>query len=230
MKQSMKTRDMTRDDEIGKLERFLEYLAERGIWVPAHADEKLLHYMALIRQWNQRTQLVSRNDVPFLFERHIADSLLVPVVYAMRAPESLLDLGSGAGLPGIPLAVLFPPTRVVLVEPKRQKMLFLKYAKREMALANVDIIARRIEEMVVQDDTRFEIVVVRAVGRLSKLWQWSGLALQDNGALLAMKGGDVREEVDDLERQSPQVAVEVIPYVNPYVPAGQERVLVVVKR
>ena len=173
--------------------------------------DKLCIYRDAVLAWNGKTQLVSRNDVGYFFSRHIGECLSLAAVYDLSV-ENIVDVGSGAGLPGIPLAILFPETRFLLVESMLRRSVFLKHAKSILKLKNVHVQGCRIEDVPVAYHGNADIVVSRAVASLHKLWSLCGDVLSQKGQLLAMKGGDLAPEVAKLLENSFGLGVEFLKY------------------
>ena len=132
--------------------------------LPHGATAKLAAFEALVSRWNARGNLIARGDIPHLRERHVADSLaLLPWVTGRLA-----DVGSGAGLPGIPLAIARPSTPVVLIERSTRKCAFLRHAVMELELPNVDVVTRDARHRA--EPSAFDTVTVRAVAPPLKAW------------------------------------------------------------
>lgn len=132
--------------------------------LPDGATAKLAAFEALVQRWNARANLVARGDIPHLRERHTADSLaLLPWVTGRLA-----DVGSGAGLPGIPLAIARPSAPVVLVERSTRKCAFLQHVVIELDLPNVEVVAQDIRRY--ETSSAFDTVTVRAVAPPRQAW------------------------------------------------------------
>ncbi len=149
--------------------------------VPADVQVKLLAYLDLLARWNRTYNLTAVRDPAEMVSRHLLDSLAVlPFVRG----TTLADLGSGAGLPGIPLAIAQPDLRVTLVESNGKKARFLRESVRSLPLANV-----RVEQSRVQDTTgKFDTVTARAFASLTAMLAWGGHLLANDGRWLALKG------------------------------------------
>lgn len=156
-------------------------LAAMRLDLPADAQEKLLAYIDLLAKWNRTYNLTAVRDPEDMVSRHLLDSLAVlPFVHG----QNLADLGSGGGLPGIPLAIARPAIAVALVESNGKKARFLREAIRCLPLANVTVTQSR-----VQDTTGvFNTVTARAFASLPDMLAWGGHLLAANGRWLALKG------------------------------------------
>jgi 16S rRNA (guanine527-N7)-methyltransferase len=118
-----------------------------------------LKHLALIESFSKRMNLVSRNDLPHLVERHLLDSLYALKVFEFPVKSGVADLGSGAGFPGIPIAIARPDLAIDLIESRRLKSLFLKEVVRSINLSNVEVIHDRWENI----NKSYDIVLIRAV-------------------------------------------------------------------
>lgn len=164
--------------------------AERlGVGLSPRALDRFECYGAGIRTWSGRTGLVSRKDLPVLAERHFLECIAV-VPFLPEGSFELLDLGSGAGLPGIPIKIMRPEIRVSLLESKRGKALFLTRMKGALNLPDLEVIRGRAEQ--VCEETRcleaFRVVTARAVGPLCRLWELACPLMRPDGELIAFKG------------------------------------------
>ena len=154
----------------------------------------LVQYVDLLTDWSARVRLVSRNDRNFIWERHILDCLSLVPHLPIDGP--LLDLGSGAGLPGIVIKIMRSDLKVYLLEPARMKTLFLKETITTLDLQDTFAIRSRAETLVGDSSFsgKFLIGTARAVARLPQLWNWVEPLLAPPGVLIAMKGpGSLRE-------------------------------------
>ena len=187
---------------------------------PAQVDQ-LLAYLALLAHWNTVHNLTAVRDPAQMVPRHLLDSLAVlPWVQG----DTLCDLGSGAGLPGIPLAIAAPRRRTWLVESTGKKARFLELVVRELGLANVQVVAERAESAKVPQ--RVDTVTARALAALPQIVRYAGRWLAPGGRLLALKGPG---HADELAGLPAGWKVEAIPRLT--VPGlDADRFLVVVKR
>lgn len=166
-------------------------IAELGLGLTLATEEKLLAYLALLAKWNRTYNLTAVRDEAAMVAVHLLDSLAVlPHLGAIR---SLADVGSGGGLPGIPLALARPELQVSLIESSQKKASFLKQAKIELGLANVSIECARAEEVALASP--FEAVISRAFSDLATFVLVAGHLLAPGGRLLAMKGVPPHEEI-----------------------------------
>lgn len=149
--------------------------------LPPMASGQLLDYLELLAQWNKSFNLTAVRDPADMVTRHLLDSLAVlPCLQGTTA----VDLGSGAGLPGIVLAIADPERAWLLVDANGKKARFLRAAVRELSLANVRVAQQRVERV----EGQFDIVTARAFASLPDMLAWGGHLLAPGGRWLAMKG------------------------------------------
>jgi 16S rRNA (guanine527-N7)-methyltransferase len=161
--------------------QLLDGIAALGLALPAEAPARLLDYLALLQRWNTAYNLTAVRDPAQMVTRHLLDSLAIaPFVQG----DTLADLGSGAGLPGIPLAIAAPQRLVTLVDANGKKARFLREAARTLDLANVRVAQQRVEDVA----GRFDCITARAFASLADMLAWGGRLLAGNGRWLAMKG------------------------------------------
>jgi 16S rRNA (guanine527-N7)-methyltransferase len=177
----------------GERERLSAGLDALGLALPAVALDRLLDYLDLLERWNRVHNLTAVRDREQMVARHLLDSLAVlPHVHGAR----LLDVGSGAGLPGIPLAVARPDLSVCLVDARVKRVAFLRHVRAKLGLSNVEPVHARIEDY--RAERRFDTVIARAFSRIGNFLAAAGHLCADDGRVLAMKGTYPREELADL--------------------------------
>jgi 16S rRNA (guanine527-N7)-methyltransferase len=162
-------------------------LAELGLELPAGARERLLDYVALLVKWNRTYNLTAIRDPLAMVAHHLLDSLAVlPHLPLAGAGARLADAGSGAGLPGIPLALARPQWRVALAESSQKKAAFLRQAAIELALDNVEVHEGRVEAW--RPATLFDVVISRAFAAFTEFVSLCRHLVAPNGVLAAMMG------------------------------------------
>lgn len=153
----------------------------------------LIRYLELMLKWNSKHNLTAITEPSEMITKHLLDSLsIAPFCTADR----LLDVGTGAGLPGIPLAILFPEKRITLLDSKQKKTQFLHYAKQQLILPNIAIETARIE--VYQPDPCFPLVLARAFAPTAKLLKLCEHVCCTGGEFLLMKSERLDEELATL--------------------------------
>ena len=141
---------------------------------------KLSSYIGLVQKWNQAINLVSRSDISRLLERHVLDSLSVE---GLLNDGNVIDIGSGAGFPGLPLAICRPDLQFTLVERSDKRSRFLKLAKTELNLDNVDCLQKDLTGLD-EPDKKFGTALARAVSDPVTMWRICESWLSDNGRLV----------------------------------------------
>ena len=168
--------------------RLDEGLAAMGLDLPDSVRGRLIDYVELLARWNSAYNLTAVRDPGEMVARHLLDSLAIA---AHVSGASLADLGTGAGLPGIPLALLQPERQFTLVDSNGKKARFLREAVRSLKLANVRVFEGRVQDVPGQ----FDCITARAFATLADMLNWAGGLLADGGSWLAMKGKLQDEEI-----------------------------------
>ncbi len=169
---------------------------ELGLELEGRALERLLAYLALMAKWNKTYNLTAVRDPLAMVSHHLLDSLAVLPHLPMPSAGTLADAGSGAGLPGIPLAIARPEWKVVLAEANQKKAAFLRQATIELGLRNASVHEGRVESWAPAQ--RFAIVISRAFARLAQFARACAHLLAADGALVAMKGALNQDELTEL--------------------------------
>ncbi len=160
----------------------------------------------LYKEWNEKINVISRKDIDSLYEKHILHSLSIVAIFQFNKGCRIVDLGTGGGFPGIPLAIFFPEVEFLLTDSIGKKLKVVEAVASEIGLKNVKVKHTRTEEI---KDQKFDFVVSRAVAPLRDLWQWSTPILKAKGqgipattdeetvygGLICLKGGDLTEEI-----------------------------------
>ena len=172
-------------------------LGELALTLPVDAREQLLRYVALLAKWSRTYNLTAIRNPLEMVSQHLLDSLAVIPYLPMPSGDAVLaDVGSGAGLPGIPLAIARPAWRVTLNDANQKKCAFLRQATIELALRNVEVQEGRVEAWL--PARRFEVVISRAFAELASFVSACRHLVARGGALAAMKGTYPGEELGRL--------------------------------
>lgn len=201
------------------LERQLrDGLNELDLELPQHAEERLLRYVTLLQKWNRVYNLTAIREPSKLVSHHLLDSL---AVLPHIAGPSVADVGSGAGLPGIPLAIARPEWTVFLVESNHKKAAFLRQTVIELGLQRVTVVVDRVEDW--QPEPRVAIAISRAFSDLTGFIDAARHLVAPDGLLAAMKGIHPHEELANVP---PDVRIEAItPLVVPGLRAARHLVV-----
>lgn len=192
-----------------------------GIALTTAQEDSLLHYLALLLKWNKVYNLISRREADNLVALHLLDSLSVlPYISGPR----LVDVGSGAGLPGIPLAIMRPDCHFTVLDSNGKKGRFRTQAAIELGLKNVEVVSVRAEEF--QPEPKFDQAISRAFATIADMLMVAGHLAAPGGRFLAMKGLYPHDELAELpaEYRLETVHILEVPYL------GAERHLVIVAR
>ena len=156
---------------------------ELGVSVGEAQQQQLLDYAALVKKWNRSINLVSRQDIDRLWNRHVMDSLSA---HRYLHGTSVLDVGTGAGLPGIPLAVVNAERQFVLCDRMAKRIRFLQVVKSQLRLSNVELLEQDFANNKAWE-SGFDSILARAVAPAASLWPMLEPALNDGGRLLVFR-------------------------------------------
>ena len=201
-------------------------LAEMGLDLSQSARENLLRYVALLAKWNKVYNLTAVREPARMIGLHILDSL--SVLSQMKGYKNILDVGTGGGLPGIPLAITLaeidPDARVSLLDTITKKTTFLRHVVGELGLANANVVTERVERY--RPLKTFDVVISRAFAELKDFVDGAGHLCTEDGKMLAMKGVHPFDEIARMS--SDHIVEEIIPMQVPQVDG--QRHLVVIKK
>ncbi|MBX9764556.1 MAG: 16S rRNA (guanine(527)-N(7))-methyltransferase RsmG [Pseudomonadaceae bacterium] len=180
---------------------------ELGVELSAQQHEQLLAYLALLIKWNKAYNLTAVRDPNEMVSRHLLDSLSV-VPFVSEAGDNWLDVGSGGGMPGIPLAILFPERQFTLLDSNGKKTRFLTQVKLELKLANLQVIHSRVEAFT--PAVPFNGICSRAFSSLEDFSNWTRHLGDGNTQWLAMKGVHPDDELQALPADFRLTATHVL--------------------
>ena len=170
-------------------ERLEKGLAGLGLSLEADRVDRLLDYLALLSRWNRAYNLTAVDEPAAMVDRHLVDSLsILPWIEG----HEIVDAGTGAGLPGVPLAIACPGKHFVLVDSNGKKVRFLRQVRRELGLDNIEPVQARLEALALEKAP--DQIVARALAPLPRLVEQLGHLLSEGATLLAMKGRLERDE------------------------------------
>jgi 16S rRNA (guanine527-N7)-methyltransferase len=173
-----------------------------GLQLTEERKERIQRYCALLVVWNRRQALLSRQDIQNVLQKHVGASLGTLLLTRPGQGERWIDVGTGAGLPGLVLKVWEPAQEIVLVEKVRKKGIFLQEAVRELGLGPLEVHVSQIEEVLSKRRMcgEFDVLFSRAVADLKKTLRVFGPALRTGGKVITFKGPSWREDVQDATR------------------------------
>ncbi|HYO22062.1 MAG TPA: 16S rRNA (guanine(527)-N(7))-methyltransferase RsmG [Flavisolibacter sp.] len=163
---------------------------------------------ALYKEWNAKINVISRKDIESLYEKHVLHSLSIAATFEFPAGAEIIDIGTGGGFPGVPLAIFYPEVKFHLVDSINKKLKIIEAVKEAIGLDNVTTQHSRAEEI---RNRKFDFAVSRAVAPLKELWSWSKPLLKNSkfkvetekgaaelrSGLICLKGGDLKEEIKE---------------------------------
>ncbi len=185
-------------------------------------NEKQLAQFATLEQiyaeWNAKINVISRKDIESLYEKHVLHSLSIAALFNFPAGTQIIDIGTGGGFPGVPLAVFFPQVQFHLVDSVGKKLKIVEAARETLGLTNITTQHIRAEEI---KNKKFDFAVSRAVAPLKELLQWSRPLLKPSTVkikstegeevykpgLICLKGGDLKQEINDSASKPKMVAI-----------------------
>jgi 16S rRNA (guanine527-N7)-methyltransferase len=157
----------------------------------------------LYREWNEKINVISRKDIDHLYDHHILHSLAIAKYFPFENNMQILDVGTGGGLPGIPLAILFPDVQFTLLDSIAKKIRVVQEISHAVGLENIEVAHARVEDY----EGEYDMVISRAVSSLSQMVAWTR-HLVPSGRWIMLKGGD---PIDIRKELPPQFSVNCIP-------------------
>ncbi|MFM7481559.1 MAG: 16S rRNA (guanine(527)-N(7))-methyltransferase RsmG [Candidatus Methylopumilus sp.] len=197
----------------------IEGLQRMDLKLTDQVIDQLMTYLNLVEKWNRVYNLTAIRERDEMIKLHFLDSL--SILNHLHVTK-LLDVGSGAGFPGIVLAITKPELKVTVMDSINKKTTFMQQVKSELSLKNLDVVNSRVEDY--QPITLFEAVTSRAFSNLKNMMSLTQHTLQKEGVWLAMKSKDVKEELEGFEKNQ----YTLIPLEVPFISA--ERYLVILKK
>ena len=204
---------------------------EVGVFLDRKQIRLFLIYLRELKEWNQKINLTSLKDDTSIIKNHFIDSL--SIIPHLPSASSLLDMGSGAGFPGVPLKIVRPPLQVTLLEATRKKANFLRHLIRTLELSHITTIEGRAEAVTAHDQPHpfFDIVISRALTRLRTFLLLGAPFVKKGGYLLAMKGGKAEEELRESEKTLRNLSFAVSKKKEVHLPGyKKKRYLILLKK
>ena len=187
---------MAEDNSISIITKYFPGITERQ-------KEQFLQMKVLYEHWNAQINVISRKDMDHFYVHHVLHSLAIAKVLTFRPGTTVLDVGTGGGFPGIPLAVMFPEVRFHLVDSIGKKIKVVSEVAAALELTNAVAEQRRVEEL----DHTYDFVVSRAVAPWADIFRWTAKLIHAKGknslpnGWLLLKGGDLKEELQAVRRK-----------------------------
>lgn len=159
--------------------------------------DKVIALLPLYKEWNEKINVISRKDVDNFYERHVLHSLSIAKIFNFSKNDIVLDIGTGGGFPGIPLAILFPETEFHLIDSIGKKITVVNEISTSLNLKNVVSKNCRAEAYTIN----YTYVVTRAVAPAQDLINWSGDRFKKSNGIIALKGGDLKLELAQIKNR-----------------------------
>lgn len=177
-------------------QQLLELIEQTDLEVTQSQINQLVSFVLLMAKWNKAYNLSSVREPQQMLVKHIMDALVVtPYIWG----KQVADVGTGPGLPGIPLAIMFPDKQFTLIDSLGKRIRFIKQACYELKLVNVNAIQSRVED--VKPNPAFDIVLSRAFASLNDMLKWCAHLVDNNGEFLALKGQLHQDELSQVPKQ-----------------------------
>ena len=178
-----------------KKEEFISLLSQNNVVLSEKQISQFEKYLHLIQEHNKVMNLTGITEEEEVYEKHFYDSLLFSFNEDMEN-LSLIDVGSGAGFPGIPLAITYPSLKITLLEPLMKRCVFLSLVVEELGLKNVEVVCDRAEIYSKENKEKFDIATARAVSKLNILLEIASQMIKVGGYFVALKGRIAEEEIE----------------------------------
>lgn len=190
-------------------------------YFPEITENQLLQYQSLLslyEDWNSKINVISRKDMDCFYEHHVLHSLAIAKYFTLLPGMQVMDVGTGGGFPGIPLAIMFPQTDFLLVDSIGKKIKVVQAVAESLGLTNVTAVQERVEKI----KGKFDVITSRAVTRLPEIAGWVGNKLRiyndiEAGGILYLKGGDIEEELRGVPKNWKRKTTSITKwYAEPY--------------
>ena len=202
-------------------------LQEMQLTITEEQQEKLVSYILLVEKWNKVHNLTAIRDPLEMVTLHVLDSLSVLKEITSLKPNYLLDVGAGAGLPSIPLAICLPELNITAIDAVQKKASFMRQAKGELQLKNFSVEAGRVEQLKLEKFNQglgFDVVISRAFSEIALFIKLTQHLLADNGCWFAMKGQVPTQELEAIDVK----VAKILPLFVPTLVA--ERHLIIINK
>lgn len=194
------------------LTEFWTICSSNGIVLELPQLKNIERYHNELINWNSKVNLISRKDEDNVFIRHILHSLLILKYVSFKKKAKIMDIGTGGGLPGIPLKIARPDINMVLVDSIAKKIKITGMLAAHTGLRNIEAINARAEELAAQKIHRrsYDYITARGVTKTRSILNWAKPLLKESGKVILLKGGDLKKEIREAKETVPKISTEEI--------------------
>ena len=210
--------------------KLIELAAIYGIKVSENENVLLMRYMDLLLEYNKKFNLTAITEPNDVLEKHFLDSLLIFKNWNSTPGIKVVDIGTGGGLPGIPVAILKPDIDVCLLDSVNKKVQFLEIVKEELGIKNIFPLWSRTEDLTKKARESFDVVTARAVAHLGVLIEYAFPLLKVGGTLIALKGPSIDIEIQESAPALKEFGAQIINIDKISLPTAGERNVVIIKK
>ena len=189
-----------------------EILKNLNIEMTPDIENNILKWEKLFIKYNSHTNLMSKNDISVLFEKHVYDSLAINLWQDFQNKKSMLDVGCGGGFPSVILAIFYKDKKIIANDSRIKKINFIKEIKDTLKLDNLEILYSRIEEV---KPLNVDLITSRAVGRILEIYELSKKHIKNNGNFVFYKAKTTQEEIVEFQKKYKGFKFDIIPYNLP---------------
>ena len=205
------------------IEEFKNLTTKRGLSLTKEQIEQLNIYSLFLTEYNEKVNLTAITKYEDILEKHFYDSLLPS--FNKKLTGTLVDVGTGAGFPGVVLKICYPDLKVVLLEPINKRCVFLKELIEKLKLKNIEVITTRGEDYSINNREKYDYVTARAVTNLNNLIEVAGAMVKVGGYFIALRGASGIEEIEAADKAIKEMGFEIEETISESLPDGSIRII-----
>ncbi|MFN3781735.1 MAG: 16S rRNA (guanine(527)-N(7))-methyltransferase RsmG [Candidatus Kapaibacteriota bacterium] len=195
-----------------ELTEFWTILSANGIILDVEQLKLIERYSKELSYWNEKVNLISRKDIDNILENHILHSLCVLKYVDIPKKAQCIDIGTGGGLPGIPIKIARPDVKMLLLDSIAKKIKITAMLAQHTTLRGIEAVCKRAEEFAKEKNNfkRFDVVFARGVAKIKTIVIWVKQMMKSDGKIVLLKGGDLRDEIEDAKKLFKNLELEEI--------------------